>query len=976
MHDFCFTIPYGMLLIGGGFIGYMKKGSITSFAGGAGAGLLLILAGYLSLNAFKKKKTSTIAVVLQTVISAALTLVMGQRYLLTQKIMPAGLVAVIRQRLRQDSCMNIKTGDKQGRLKLQFFNLHNVSASSWQTLSGKPPVVIARGGFSGVFPDSSSKAYELVSVTTSLNLALWCDLQLTKDGVGICFPNLNLYNDSDVKDVYPNNKEWFSVDFTWKDLSDVNLVQNVKSRSGVFGGSYQILTVEIVAELGAPGLWLNIQNSAFYRQHNLSMRNYVVSLSKRVDFISSPEISFLKSMKKDVTKLIFRFLNQDQIEPFTNQTYSFLSKNLSYIKTFSSGILVPKSYIWPVGSDLYLKPHTSLVTEAHRQGLQVFASEFANDFVFAYNYSYDPTAEYLSFIDSGNFSVDGFLSDFPVTPYRAISCFSHLDTKEDEEPAVVTIISNDGASGDFPGCTDLAYEKAVKDGVDILDCNVQMSKDKIPFCMSSIDLLNTTNVFNTSFRNLSSTVAEIQPKSGIYTFSLTMSQIKTLKPVISNPKEDHALFRNPRNKNVGKFLTLSEFLFLANRYNSLLGVLIKVENAVYLAKHQGISVVDAVLNKTERLTTQEGQTTSIAIMFQSTDKSVLMDFKEKKLIYPDELVYRVDEDIRDVTDSAIKEIMSFAGTIVISKESVLPYNGGLVKKKTDVVARLKASGFRVYVETFSNEFVTQPFDLFSDSTVEIDFFVQAVKIDGIITDFPATTARYRKSQCYREMSMFRTGELLPFGNPRLLSPAQAPYPLLVESDVMEPPLLDVKSKNSTPTKAMAKAIQVFSPRQFTRRSSSRQGIKDCIDANNTLSRFENISYKTDSSRRRFISEEISKLGKGNISAQIFTFRDLCVATKNFNPENQLGEGGFGRVYKGHIETPEKASPLFKDRRKFTLMADPLLGGKYPMKGLYQALAVAAMCLQDEAETRPNMSDVVTALEYLAMTKSEEDGETN
>ena len=131
-----------------------------------------------------------------------------------------------------------------------------------------------------------------------------------------------------------------------------------------------------------------------------------------MDFISSPEISFLKSMKKDVTKLIFRFLNQDQIEP---------SKNLSYIKTFSSGILVPKSYIWPVGSDLYLKPHTSLVTDAHRQGLQVFASEFANDFTVAYNYSYDPTAEYLSFIDNGNFSVDGFLSDFPVTPYRAIS---------------------------------------------------------------------------------------------------------------------------------------------------------------------------------------------------------------------------------------------------------------------------------------------------------------------------------------------------------------------------------------------------------------------------------------------------------------------------------------------------------------------------------------------------------------------------
>ena len=48
------------------------------------------------------------------------------------------------------------------------------------------------------------------------------------------------------------------------------------------------------------------------------------------------------------------------------------------------------------------------------------------------------------------------------------------------------------------------------------------------------------------------------------------------------------------------------------------------------------------------------------------------------------------------------------------------------------------------------------------------------------------------------------------------------------------------------------------------------------------------------------------------------------------------------------------------------MADPLLQGNYPLKGLYQALAVAAMCLQEEASTRPLMSDVVTALEFLAV----------
>lgn len=61
---------------------------------------------------------------------------------------------------------------------------------------------------------------------------------------------------------------------------------------------------------------------------------------------------------------------------------------------------------------------------------------------------------------------------------------------------------------------------------------------------------------------------------------------------------------------------------------------------------------------------------------------------------------------------------------------------------------------------------------------------------------------------------------------------------------------------------------------------------------------------------------------------------------------------------------EWARPLFKDKKLFHMMADPRLEGKYPEKGLHQALAIAAMCLQEEADTRPLISDIVTALEFL------------
>ncbi|KAG2670265.1 hypothetical protein I3843_14G075800 [Carya illinoinensis] len=63
-----------------------------------------------------------------------------------------------------------------------------------------------------------------------------------------------------------------------------------------------------------------------------------------------------------------------------------------------------------------------------------------------------------------------------------------------------------------------------------------------------------------------------------------------------------------------------------------------------------------------------------------------------------------------------------------------------------------------------------------------------------------------------------------------------------------------------------------------------------------------------------------------------------------------------------------ARPLFKDRKKFSQMVDPLLQGQYPVRGLYQALAIAAMCLQEQPAMRPVIGDVVTALNYLASQK--------
>ncbi|URE30827.1 Two-component response regulator-like PRR73 [Musa troglodytarum] len=154
----------------------------------------------------------------------------------------------------------------------------------------------------------------------------------------------------------------------------------------------------------------------------------------------------------------------------------------------------------------------------------------------------------------------------------------------------------------------------------------------------------------------------------------------------------------------------------------------------------------------------------------------------------------------------------------------------------------------------------------------------------------------------------------------------------------------------------------------------------------------------DLKKQGLVKEKISNSDSGRIAAQTFTFCELAAATENFTADCLLGEGGFGRVYKGRLESSNLIVAIkqlehnglqgnreflvevlmlsllhhpnlvklighnhYSETRKFSLMADPLLQGQYPARGLSQALAVAAMCVQEQPSMRPLIADVVTVL---------------
>ncbi|CAI8599728.1 unnamed protein product [Vicia faba] len=173
-----------------------------------------------------------------------------------------------------------------------------------------------------------------------------------------------------------------------------NIIQSNKVIKAGRSITFSVITSCYNTGKKTPTLWLNIQYDAFFRQHKLNMKSIILSVSKK-------------------------FLDKNGTDPSTNQTYGSLLKKLTFIKTFAYGIPIPKGYIWTVEAS-YLPPHTSTVTDTHKVRLEVYAPGCSNDDSLSFNYSYDPLDEYLQFIDDGTFSINGVLSDNPVTPSAAI----------------------------------------------------------------------------------------------------------------------------------------------------------------------------------------------------------------------------------------------------------------------------------------------------------------------------------------------------------------------------------------------------------------------------------------------------------------------------------------------------------------------------------------------------------------------------
>ncbi|KAJ0089278.1 hypothetical protein Patl1_31605 [Pistacia atlantica] len=142
-----------------------------------------------------------------------------------------------------------------------------------------------------------------------------------------------------------------------------------------------------------------------------------------------------------------------------------------------------------------------------------------------------------------------------------------------------------------------------------------------------------------------------------------------------------------------------------------------------------------------------------------------------------------------------------------------------------------------------------------------------------------------------------------------------------------------------------------------------------------------IFYKRKSKHKQEVSKKqsIAKIPIKAASVKGFSFTELEKATRGFSESSLVGQGGYGKVYKGILDNGTAVA--IKRAQQGSLQGGEQVNsacqsgndvlcndngmGPYSSECLRRFMALALKCCEDETERRPSMLEVVRELENVS-----------
>jgi glycerophosphoryl diester phosphodiesterase len=336
------------------------------------------------------------------------------------------------------------------------------NSTSWRTLDGKPPLVIAHRGASGYRPE-----HTLASYTLAIEMGadyIEPDLVATRDGQLVARHEPLLDDTTDVKSrpEFASRRTtkaldgksvtgFFASDFALAEIKQLRAVQSNPARSKEFDGKFEIPTFEEILALAEReskqrgrtiGVYPETKHPSFHLALDLPLEERLLGILRkhnldRADgpvFIQSFESANLQYLRARTKLPLVQLLDDGallydaagkrvtavKISQYGDKRGGAVPQSLEDVAKYANAIGPWKRQIMRDMKGPQLL-QTTLIEQAHAAGLRVHTYTFRSEpATLAPEYNNDPQLEYRQFYALG---IDGVFADFPDAALKARSGF-------------------------------------------------------------------------------------------------------------------------------------------------------------------------------------------------------------------------------------------------------------------------------------------------------------------------------------------------------------------------------------------------------------------------------------------------------------------------------------------------------------------------------------------------------------------------
>lgn len=289
--------------------------------------------------------------------------------------------------------------------------------STYPTLSGDAPLIIAHRGASGELPEHTIEAYTL-AIQQGADF-IEPDLVMTKDGELIARHDRFLSTTTNVSDrpefakrkrtettIYGAREDWWAEDFTLAEIKTLRARQPYAGRAKAYDDEYEVPTFAEVVDLAIAsgvGLYPETKSPGHHAAIGLDMK---APLLEAMTAFEGP--AFIQSFEAGILRELDELTDWNLVQLMSGDPRAAMAGHeplLEGVAAYANGVGPNKTLLWASPGE-----PSGFVAEAHALGLAVHPWTFRDDNLPP---SFEtPEAELEAFWALG---VDGVFTDFPGT---------------------------------------------------------------------------------------------------------------------------------------------------------------------------------------------------------------------------------------------------------------------------------------------------------------------------------------------------------------------------------------------------------------------------------------------------------------------------------------------------------------------------------------------------------------------------------